>query len=125
MMLDIKILNSFKKQNINFYKQGIVYFIFLFVSFLISIVISNLIIPDNIFEFEENLNNTFDLVIELQSFGQVLYNNYIFCVLLGGLILFVAIIGAIILTLNLNTTKQNKLTARQLARSENFLTFLK
>ena len=41
----------------------------------------------------DNLNN-------LELFGQVLYNNYLIAVFLGGLVLLIAVVGAILLTLS-------------------------
>lgn len=125
MMLEIKIIDSHSHTDFNFFKQILVYLMFAFVPFFFSILISHQMLTDNCLEFEDNLNASFDLVIDLQAIGQVLYNHYIFCVLLGGLVLLVAIIGAITLTLDINSNKQSKLTARQLARSENFLSFFK
>lgn len=125
MMLEIKIIDSHSHTDFNFFKQILIYLMFAFVPFFFSILISHQMLTDNCLEFEDNLNASFDLVIDLQAIGQVLYNHYIFCVLLGGLVLLVAIIGAITLTLDINSNKQSKLTARQLARSENFLSFFK
>jgi len=57
--------------------------------------------------------------------GQILYNYYLLCFLLAGLILLVAMIGAIVLTLNFRSQRKNELVSRQLSRSENFLAFFK
>lgn len=125
MMLEIKIIDSFREYDFNIFKQMIVYLIFCLVPFFFSVLISLQMLSDNFLEIEENCSLSFDLIIDLQAFGQVLYNHYILCVLLGGLILLVAIIGAIVLTLNMNSNTKNKLITRQLARSENFLSFFK
>jgi NADH-quinone oxidoreductase subunit J len=58
-------------------------------------------------------------------FGQVLYNYYLSCILLAGLILLVALIGAIILTLNFNKFNGAEIISRQLSRSKNTLNFYK
>jgi NADH:ubiquinone oxidoreductase subunit 6 (subunit J) len=125
MMLEIKIIDYFRQYDFNILKQIVLYLIFSLVPFFFSVGISLQILTDNFLEFEDNCSVSFDLVIDLQAIGQVLYNHYILCVLLGGLILLVAIVGAIVLTLNMNINLHNKLTARQLARSENFLSFFK
>lgn len=125
MMLEIKILDSLRQYDFNIFKQILTYLAFSIVPFAFSILISSQMVTDNFLDFEENNNTSFDVIFDLQAIGQVIYNHYIICVLLGGLVLFVAIIGAIILTLNMDTNKQVKLSARQLARSENFLSFFK
>ena len=66
----------------------------------------------------DNLDNA-DLL------GQVLYNNFLVCFLIAGLILLVAMIGAISLTLNFRSERKNELVIRQLSRSDNFLSFFK
>ena len=125
MMLEIKILDSLRQYDFNIFKQILTYLAFSIVPFAFSILISSQMVTDNFLDFEENNNTSFDVIFDLQAIGQVIYNHYIICVLLGGLVLFVAILGAIILTLNMDTNKQVKLSARQLARSENFLSFFK
>lgn len=124
-MLEIKIIDSSRLYDFNFIKQAAVYIFFSTIPFLLAVLISSQMLTDNYLNFEENCNVAFDLVFDLQVIGQVIYNYYILCVLLGGLILLVAIIGAIILTLNMDNHKQIKLAGRQLARSENFLSFFK
>jgi NADH:ubiquinone oxidoreductase subunit 6 (subunit J) len=125
MMLEIKIIDYFRQYDFNAFKQIITYLIFSLVPFFFSVTLSLQMFSDNLLEFEENCDVSFDLLIDLQAVGQVLYNHYIFCVLLGGLVLLVAIIGAIVLTFNMNNKAQKKIAARQLARSENFLSFFK
>jgi NADH:ubiquinone oxidoreductase subunit 6 (subunit J) len=93
--------------------------------FWVATLISSQMARENYVDFEENCNVAFDLVFDLQIFGQIIYNYYIICVLLGGIILLIAVLGAIVLTLNLNGNQQSKLAVQQLARSENFLSFFK
>jgi NADH-quinone oxidoreductase subunit J len=57
--------------------------------------------------------------------GQGLYNYFLVCFLLAGLILLVAMVGAIVLTLNFSSQRKNELVYRQLSRSDNFLSFFK
>jgi NADH-quinone oxidoreductase subunit J len=45
-------------------------------------------------------NFLIDSLTNLDVFGQVLYNNYLIAVFLGGLVLLIAVVGAIILTLS-------------------------
>jgi NADH-quinone oxidoreductase subunit J len=72
-----------------------------------------------------NFENFLDPLTSIDVLGQSLYNYYLLCFLLAGLILLVAMIGAIILTLNFSSKRQNELVSRQLSRSDNFLAFFK
>jgi len=65
------------------------------------------------FCFEKN----FDALHNIDSLGQFLYNYFLSCFLIAGIILLVALIGAIILTLNFNSSRKNQLISRQLSRS--------
>lgn len=60
----------------------------------------------------------FDILNNIDVFGQVLYNNFLSCFLLAGLILLCAMIGAIVLTLNFKSYRKNELVFRQLSSSE-------
>jgi len=53
--------------------------------------------------------------------GQCLYNYFLVGFLLAGLILFVALLGSIVLTLNFNLTKKSQKYFRQLSGSDRFL----
>ena len=76
---------------------------------------------NNVFVFEYYLDN----LSNIDVFGQSLYNYFLSCFLIAGLILLVAMIGAIVLTLNFKSNRKNELVNKQLSRSDNFLTFLK
>lgn len=66
-----------------------------------------------------------DELLNIEVIGQVLFNNYMVCVLLAGIILLVALVGSIVLTLKFNNSEKSQITNRQLARNENFITFFK
>jgi len=70
---------------------------------------------------------TFDIIIDpffnIDIFGQSLYNYFSLCFLIGGLILLVAMLGAILLTLKYSGKRKNELFSRQLSRSDNFISF--
>jgi NADH-quinone oxidoreductase subunit J len=66
-----------------------------------------------------------DSLSSIDVLGQALYNNYIICFLIAGLVLLVAMIGAIVLTLNFSSQRKNELVFRQLSRSDNFLAFFR
>jgi len=124
-MLEVKIIDSLRQYDFHLFKQAILFLIFSLVPVFFSFLISFDTLTDNFLDLEENCNNSFDFIVDLQCLGQAIYNDYIFCVLLGGLVLLIAILGAILLTLNLKAKKEIKLVPRQLARSENFLAFFK
>ncbi|MEL6163893.1 MAG: NADH-quinone oxidoreductase subunit J, partial [Cyanobacteria bacterium J06628_3] len=54
----------------------------------------------------------------------LLYTNYFIFFLISGIILLVAMIGAIVLTLQFNKNVKNQLIFRQLSRSSNNAVFL-
>jgi NADH-quinone oxidoreductase subunit J len=68
-----------------------------------------------------NFTNYLDNLNSIDVLGQSLYNYYLSCFLLAGLILLVAMIGAIVLTLNFSSQRKNELVSRQLSRSDYFL----
>lgn len=61
----------------------------------------------------------------IDLFGQGLFNYFLLCVLIAGLVLLVAMIGAITLTMNFSSPRKTESVARQLSRSDNFLAFFK
>jgi NADH-quinone oxidoreductase subunit J len=67
----------------------------------------------------------FDDLSNINTFGQILYNNYIFYLPLAGLVLLIALVGVIVLTLHFNKIKKNQLEFRQLSRNDKFITFFK
>ena len=126
MMLNVKIHeNIFTKLfSKNFGNSIITAFLLYLVSivlfvYLKSIFYSNSSLIDNVVNAEiliDNLNN-------IDVLGQVLYNYYLICFLLAGLVLLIALVGAIILTLRFNNVQKSQLTSRQLSRTDNFLSF--
>ena len=73
------------------------------------------------YDYQKN----FDGVNNVDVLGQVLYNYFTPCFLIAGLLLLVAMLSAIVLTLNFCSNRKNELCHRQLSRSDNFLSFLK
>ena len=61
----------------------------------------------------------FDSLSNLSILGQVLFNYYNSCFLLSGLVLLVAMIGAISLTLNFTSKRKSELLFKQLSRLQN------
>ena len=74
-----------------------------------------------IFSFENiksfTYENNFDNLNNIDCLGQILYNYFSSCFLIAGIVLLVAIIGAVILTLNFSSNRKNQLISRQLSRS--------
>jgi NADH-quinone oxidoreductase subunit J len=121
-MLNVKIYSS----NISFYLP----FIFLagFVLLIQIFLILEKIFSNSTFcinSLPYSFDNILDNLNSIDVLGQGLYNNYLLCFLIAGLILLVAMIGAIALTLNFNSKRKNELVSRQLSRSDGFLAFSK
>lgn len=74
---------------------------------------------------ENNLLTLIDSLNNIDILGQFLYNYYLVCFLLAGLILLIALVGSIVLTLRFDSSQKNQLASRQLARTDKFLSFFK
>jgi NADH-quinone oxidoreductase subunit J len=125
MMLNVKVgekTNSF----INFNVVIILILIHLgglFLSFGLLILFSG---DDSMLFFRSyEKSYFFDSLHNVDILGQVLYNHYLVCFLLAGLILLVALVGAIVLTLRFNAVKKTQSVFRQLSRTDNVLSFAK
>ena len=127
-MLDIKnidSLNTIKFYESTWYTQMLKFALYIVPTAALSYWIPSLCIDNDDTFVDDFYPETFDLVTNIQVIGQAIYNYYILCLILAGLILLVAIIGAIVLTINVNSSTKIKLVSRQLSRSENFLSFFK
>ena len=124
MMLDIKVTS---KSN-DFFKYlpigGLVGGLFIFE--VLNTLNYSFIIPN-----KSNIVNTFtswistvDKVTNLEALGQLLYTYYFIYFLISGIILLVAMLGAIVLTLQFNKTVKNQLIFRQLSRNADSAVFL-
>ncbi len=129
MMLNIKnqensVLNSMSIKNIY---DKIKYFILSFFVLMLFLFLQNSFSQDTFLFFDKNFDfiAIFDTLNNIDVIGQVLYNYFIVCFLLAGLVLLIALIGAIVLTLRFNSDKKSQLVSRQLSRTDNFLTFFK
>lgn len=123
MMLNIKSFN--KTQGLNFFIENKIAKFSIFVSFLYLCFLYMDTKTKNIFSNIGVIYDNFQLdkLDNIEVLGQVLYNYYIECFLLAGLLLLVALLGSICLTLTYNTTKKGQLPNRQLSRSDKFLSF--
>jgi NADH-quinone oxidoreductase subunit J len=125
MMLNVKIQDGLN--SVFLLKSNLENFILIVASFY-AMFITLLAVLGNLFSEQEvnvtdNYMNYFDNLNNIDVFGQVLYNYYLICFLISGLILLIALVGAIVLTLRFNEVKKNQLSSRQLARTDKFLSF--
>ena len=116
-MLDIKDLPTNKTNNLKYFIFGV----FAALSFLI------LVIPTvtNYYEFNHYTISLFnnvltnwwseDTLTEVEALGQILYTHYVLQFLVAGLILSLAVIGVVVLTVNL-TSKNLATNVRQISR---------
>lgn len=112
MMLNTKNEIGLRHEN-NVY----IFFCLLCVFFLINF---DFIFSDIIGVFNHNKGAQIfliDSMVDIVGFGQSLYNYYLMLVLLGGLILLVAMVGAIILTFEFKTVYSVENSLRQLSRT--------
>jgi NADH-quinone oxidoreductase subunit J len=129
MMLNIKNQDNFALNSSyikNIYDK-IKFFLFLFLVIGLFLFLQNSFAQDTFLFFDRNFDfvSVFDKLNNIDVIGQVLYNYFISCFLLAGLVLLIALIGAIVLTLRFNSVKKSQLVSRQLSRTDNFLTFFK
>ena len=68
---------------------------------------------------------TLDNTNNIDILGQTLFDYYLICFLLAGILLLIALVGCIVLTLKFNSVEESKNVNRQLSRSDNFLSFFK
>jgi len=124
MMLDIKVTS---KSN-DFFKYipvgGLVGSLFIFGVF--NTLSNSFVTPKNS-DFVNSFVSwvsTIDKVTNLEALGQLLYTYYFIYFLIAGMILLVAMVGAIVLTLQFNKTVKNQLIFRQLSRNADSAVFL-
>jgi NADH-quinone oxidoreductase subunit J len=129
MMLNIKNQNSLAL-NTSYLKSiydKLKFLIFSFFVIVLFLFLQNSFQQDTFLFFDKNYDfvSIFDKLNNIDVIGQVLYNYFIVCFLLAGLVLLIALVGAIVLTLRFNSVKKSQLVSRQLSRTDNFLTFFK
>jgi NADH-quinone oxidoreductase subunit J len=119
MMLDLKV-RGFSYNEI-FYILLSIFLSFLFYVTIHYFSFFEMINPDFVafYLFEK----TIDSLSNIDIFGQFLYNYFVPCFLIAGIILLVAMIGAITLTLKYKSHRKNEMTSRQLSRTDSFLSF--
>jgi len=109
MMLDIKTV-SLPKDSLKYFPFGCFLGI-LFLGESVFIILNTFKSNPYCYSFLANIYISWfekiDTFTELETFGQLLYTYYILQFLLAGLILLLAVIGAVVLTLNMLNLKQN------------------
>ena len=123
MMLNVKVYSS---DNIIYYLPFLLllgFVLLLQVYLIFEKVFSNTTfwVVDSPYTFENYIDN----LNSIDVLGQCLYNYYLTCFLLAGLILLVAMVGAIVLTLSFTSVRKNEMPVRQMSRSDKFLAFFK
>lgn len=127
MMLNVKIHENIfvKLFNKNFRNSIIALFFIYLVSVILFVYLNSIFNSQNLPVEINNGAVLFDTLNNIDVIGQVLYNYYLVCFLVAGLILLVALIGAIVLTLRFNRVHKSQIINRQLSRTDNFLSFFK
>lgn len=118
MLLEVKIENF----NILYFFSLNFFFNFLIINFFFNFF-SSIFYNLTFYPFNFNAINSIDMLSDILVLGQMLFNHYIFCFIFAGLILLVALIGAISLSYDFNLLKNKRVIFRQLNRSNNTLIF--
>jgi NADH-quinone oxidoreductase subunit J len=103
---------------------------------LISFILSLFFYFENVFLF--NKHNIFfcalhssstefsfylDSLKDIETLGQVLFNYYPVYIVIAGLLLLAALIGSIVLIIDVNKSIQSNVVFRRLSRTDNFVCF--
>jgi NADH-quinone oxidoreductase subunit J len=118
-MLDIKIGDN----SLSFLAYGPVGYFLVFL-FLLEITLPLItfvgsfdsIFNANVDYFYVNWLKEIDYITNINAIGQLLYTYYFVYFLMSGLILYIAMIGALMLTLTLNRVVKKQIVYKQLAR---------
>jgi len=116
MMLNIKLQNKTFNYFYIFVIIGLIFFLQIYLG--VSKCFSNFLFYNFSFSVFDSLQIEFFI-------GQTLYNYFLFCFLIAGIILLIAMLGAVVLTLNYTNIYQNKVSYRQQVRTDKFLSFFK
>ncbi len=111
--------------NVKKIRSSVFFYIIFFISLFVLIPFYN-VLAESFGGFSidsSSFFNAFDIKGNISNFGQILYNYYLICFLLAGILLLVAMVGAIILTLNFKNDNHPELSFRQLSRSKNIIFF--
>ena len=126
MMLNVKIQDQ-QSLSLNIFKGSyVIRFFSVYLIFILIFLVFKSIFSDyrTIGDISTSILN-FDSLNNIDVLGQFLYNYFLVSFLLAGLILLIALVGAIVLTLKFSSLQKGQLVYRQLSRTDNFLSFFK
>jgi NADH-quinone oxidoreductase subunit J len=126
MMLNVKIQDQHSLSLSIFKNSYTIRFFSFYLVFILTFLVFKNIFSDykNVTDVTTNILN-FDSLNNIDVLGQFLYNYFLVSFLLAGLILLIALVGAIVLTLKFSSLQKGQLVYRQLSRTDNFLSFFK
>ena len=103
---------------------------------LISFILSLFFYSENVYFLNKSTNfftalhssssefsSHFDSLKDIETLGQVLFNYYPVYVVIAGLLLLVALVGSIVLIIDVNKSVQSNVVFRRLSRTDNFVRF--
>lgn len=124
MMLDIK-LNRNKVSLLQYLPFGLLFGL-LFI-FEIYISLDDIFLHIDFKQTNISWYSLIDNITNTEILGQILYQEFLLCFLLCGILLLIAMLGAIVLTQNFSSYKTNEIVTKQLSRGNNgiFLFFKK
>jgi NADH-quinone oxidoreductase subunit J len=120
MMLDVKTVASETKNRMKYFPFGaLIGTVFLIE--ILSVAFKNFKVnPYQISVLYNEFSNWYDKLdslTEIEFLGQILYTHYVLQFLIGGFILFLAVIGAVVLTINFSKQRVNsQIVSKQLSR---------
>ncbi len=104
------------------------------ISFILSLFFyfENVFLLNKTYEFFGPLHSSvlefsyhLDSLKDIETLGQVLFNYFPIYFIVAGLLLLAALIGSIILIIDVNKSTQSNVVFRRLSRSDNFIAFFK
>ena len=107
---------------------------FIFISFILSLFFyfENVYLANKSFKFFQELHSLstefsyhLDSLKDIETLGQVLFNYYPIYFIVAGLLLLAALIGSIILIIDVNKSTQSNVVFRRLSRTSNFISWFK
>jgi NADH-quinone oxidoreductase subunit J len=114
MMLDIKIQKS-QGAIMQYVPFALIFGLLFFLEIFLSL--TNTFSNTSIKTANSSWISVIDPLSNIEVLGQVLYNDFIVSFLMGGFLLLIAMIGAIVLTLNFVSHRRNENISRQISRS--------
>ena len=126
LFLFVVMMLQLKSEPFNF-----VFFVILFfISFIVLLIEIDSYLSFNFFLFKPFQGSTqyilsLDSLKDIETLGQVLFNYYPSLFLIAGLLLLVALLGSVVLTIDLNRSNQSNVIFRRLSRTDNTFSWFK